>query len=113
MSGRGDVLDLSPEALERLRADERVVLVDVREAIEHRAERIAGSELRPLSSLAVEQLAAVAGSLVLYCRSGSRSASAAARISARGGVPVRHLEGGIQAWKASGRTVERFGSETS
>ena len=103
------VVGLSPEELERLLASEAIVLVDVREKVEHWLAYIAGSRLAPLSSLPVEQLAEEAGELVLYCRSGSRSANAAARISARAGVPVRHLEGGLMAWTASGRPVARFG----
>lgn len=104
------VVGLSPEALERLLTADQVVLVDVRERVEHWLGSIAGSRLAALSALPVEELAKQAGRLVLYCQSGARSAQAAARISACAGVPVRHLEGGIQAWSASGRTVARFGS---
>lgn len=104
------VLGLSPEGLEKLLASEDVVLVDVRERVEHWLGSIAGSRLAPLSALPVEELAKEAGQLVLYCQSGARSAQAAARVSACAGAPVRHLEGGMHAWSASGRTVARFGS---
>ena len=103
------VVGISPEDLERLLASETIALVDVREKVEHWLAYIAGSRLVPLSSLPVEQLAEEAGELVLYCRSGRRSANAAARISACAGIPVRHLEGGLMAWTASGRPVARFG----
>lgn len=103
------VVGLTPEELERLLASEAVVLVDVREKVEHWLGSIAGSRLAALSSLPVEQLAEEAAQLVLYCRSGSRSANAAARIAACAGVSVRHLEGGLMAWTASGRPVARFG----
>lgn len=103
------VVGLSPEELEGLLETEAIVLVDVREKVEHWLGSIAGSRLAPLSSLPVEQLAEEAAQLVLYCRSGGRSANAAARISACGGVSVRHLEGGLMAWTASGRPVARFG----
>jgi rhodanese-related sulfurtransferase len=82
------VVGLSPEELEGLLENEAVVLVDVREKVEHWLGSIAGSRLAPLSS---------------------RSANAAARISACAGVAVRHLEGGLMAWTASGRAVARFG----
>ncbi len=104
------VVGLSPEALERLLASEQVVLVDVRERVEHWLGSISGSRLAPLSALPVEELAKEAERLVLYCQSGARSAQAAARIAVRAGAPVRHLEGGMHAWSASGRTVARFGS---
>ncbi len=111
MSGHGEVIDLSPDALQRRRVDGNLRLVDVSEALEHWLERIAGSEVQPLSSLSPGELATDAAALVLYCRSGSRSAIAAARISAAAGLPVHHLEGGIRAWKAQGNAVERFGSK--
>lgn len=104
------VVGLSPEALEKLLATDEVVLIDVRERVEHWLGCIAGSRLAPLSGLRVEELAKEAGKLVLYCQSGARSAQAAARIAACAGARVRHLEGGIHAWSASGRTVARFGS---
>ncbi len=109
MKGSG-VVGLSPEALEKLLASEQVVLIDVRERVEHWLGSIAGSRLAALSALPVEELAKDAGRLVLYCQSGARSAQAAARISACAGTPVRHLEGGIHAWSASGRKVARFDS---
>ena len=108
MKGSG-VVGVSPEELARMLASETIVLVDVREKVEHWLAYIAGSRLAPLSSLPVEELAQEAGELVLYCRSGSRSANAAARISACAGIPVRHLEGGLMAWTASGGPVARFG----
>lgn len=104
------VVGLSPEELQRLLESEEIVLVDVREKVEHWLGSIAGSRLAPLSALPVEQLAKEAARLVLYCRSGSRSAHAAALIAASAGVAVRHLEGGLGAWTGSGRTIERFGS---
>lgn len=104
------VVGLSPETVERLLTSDEIVLVDVRERVEHWLGSISGSRLAPLSTLPVEDLAKEAGRLVLYCQSGARSAQAAARISACAGAPVRHLEGGIHAWSSSGRTVARFGS---
>ncbi len=103
------VVGLTPEELERLLESEAIVLVDVREKVEHWLGSIADSKLAPLSALPVEELAQEAGRLVLYCRSGARSANAAARISACAGVSVRHLEGGLMAWTSSGRPVARFG----
>lgn len=44
--------------------------------------------------------------LLLYCRTGSMSASAAADLVDAGYGDVTHLEGGMAAWRADGQTVE-------
>ncbi len=110
-SGAGGprVVELSPEQLARLLAEGGVRLLDVRQSLEHWLERIPGSELAPLSAFDPARYAAEAGATVLYCRSGARSHAAASRLSAASGQPVRHLAGGINAWKSSGRPIERWG----
>ena len=44
---------------------------------------------------------------VLYCASGGRSALAVTTLRELGYTNVAHLDGGIKAWVASGRTVAR------
>jgi len=44
--------------------------------------------------------------VVLYCASGGRSALAAVALQGLGYADVAHLDGGIRAWKDSGRQVE-------
>jgi len=87
-----------------------VLLIDVREAVEHEAERIPSSLLEPLSRFdpqRVLRLAAESGlEPVLYCRSGSRTITAARQLKAAGAENVRHLCGGILAWKAAGHPTE-------
>lgn len=85
-------------------------LVDVREPAEFTGDlgHIAGAELVPLATLD----AACArwprdAELVLVCRSGARSARAAARLSSLGFHTVRNLEGGMLAWCAAGLPVKR------
>jgi len=106
--------------LERWLAAGGAVLVDVREPFEHAAGRIAGGLSVPLGELSAASLegalAAASGAgaggasppagrrVVFYCRSGSRSLEAVRRL---GVERCCHLAGGIQAWKASGRAVER------
>ena len=45
--------------------------------------------------------------VVLYCRSGRRSALAADVLAANGYKRLSHLEGDMQAWVARGRPVEQ------
>jgi rhodanese-related sulfurtransferase len=99
--------DLDPLELRALLDAGRARLVDVREADEHRAERIPGARNEPLSEFDADRLR-VSGSLpVLYCRSGRRSAEAARALLHAGWSEVHQLAGGIEAWKAAGLPVER------
>lgn len=82
------------------------VLVDVRGAGERSIAAIEPSVWVPLDSLAddasdptgVLGRAAATGPLVTYCKSGVRSARAAATLAGAGFAGVRSLEGGIEAW---------------
>lgn len=82
------------------------VLVDVRGAGERSIALIDPSVWVPLDSVAEDAAdptgvlgrAGGRGSLVLYCKSGMRSARAAATLMAAGFADVRSLEGGIDAW---------------
>ncbi|MCG2803035.1 MAG: ThiF family adenylyltransferase [Cellulomonas sp.] len=91
----------APELSELLARGTRVDLVDVREVGEHALVAIPGSRLIPLAALldgrAVGQLRDDVP-VVLYCRSGQRSALALAAVHAAGRTDVRHLEGGVLAW---------------
>lgn len=84
------------------------VIIDVREPDEHAAERIPGSRLLPLSRFDPAQVPPSDGiKVVLHCRTGRRSADAAARLLASGRAEAIHLRGGIEAWKAANYPVER------
>jgi adenylyltransferase/sulfurtransferase len=74
-------------------------LLDVREPAEAAIGAIAGSVLVPLGSLP-ERLAEVDGSrpVVVYCRSGARSARAVALLRGAGLSRTYNLAGGILAW---------------
>lgn len=109
MNGETGVIDLLPEELVQLRGRRALRLVDVRPSFEHWLERIPGSELRTFGSFDPASLVDFGDDLVLYCRSGHRSAIAAASVSAAAGRPGRHLAGGILAWKSDGQPVERWG----
>lgn len=82
------------------------VLVDVRGAGERSIASIEPSVWVPLDSVADDAAdptgvlgrAAARGPLVVYCKSGVRSARAVETMSAAGLAGVRSLEGGIEAW---------------
>jgi len=107
-SSPSSVSHLDPGQLHRALMSDDVVLVDVREPDEHRAERIAGAVNLPLSAFDPKALPAAGGrTLVLHCAGGVRSVKAL-EICRRQGVDVRHhLAGGLNAWKAAGLPVVR------
>jgi rhodanese-related sulfurtransferase len=86
---------------------QEAVLIDVREPMEHAAERIPGARLFPLSALDPRAVPPADGKkLVLLCRTGRRSAEAGQKLLAAGFPEVYHLQGGMTAWKETGCPVE-------
>ncbi len=92
--------EVTPSALAaELRGAEAPMLVDVRQPGEWAIARIDGAHLIPHQELDdhIEELAR-APSLVVYCKSGRISGSAADRLLRLGLRNVRSLRGGIDAW---------------
>jgi hypothetical protein len=87
-------------------ADGSIVLVDVREPHEWEAGHIPGSVLLPLSTFHPADLPDVPGRrIVLSCRSGKRSLTAA-DLAHAGGIAVdAHYAGGFLDWVAQGGPV--------
>lgn len=76
------------------------LLIDVREVEEYETEHIAGSILLPLNEISIEKLPLKSKPIVLYCRSGKRSASAGQKLLEQDpNLEVFSLEGGIIAWR--------------
>lgn len=102
------MVDLTPEQLsERLKAG-TVRLIDVRTDEEVASGMIPGAEHIPLDRFDPAKLGPADGrDVVLYCRSGRRSAMAGAKLAAATGEPVEHLEGGILAWEEAGLSLEK------
>jgi rhodanese-related sulfurtransferase len=95
-----EIRNLSAEEVAE-RVKQGAVLIDVREPAEFDAERIAGAQLFPLSTLDPSTLPKDKP-LIFQCGTGKRSTFALARAQAAG-LPVdAHLAGGLQAWKAAG-----------
>ncbi|MEU9559897.1 rhodanese-like domain-containing protein [Streptomyces fumanus] len=85
-------------------------VIDVRTPGEYAAGHLPGAHNVPLDALPTAlpalKAAAARGRLLLVCASGSRSATACARLAAAD-VPAATLVGGTTAWAEQGRPVER------
>ncbi len=82
------------------------VLIDIREADEHRRERIAGAVNCPLSSLGQAPLTSEA--VIFHCASGARTQSSYNRLAEFAeGRDWSILEGGLAGWKKSGLAVAK------
>ena len=100
------VVALSPEELaEKIKAGD-VRLIDVRTDEEVAEGTIPGAEHIALDRFDPAAIDTDDGQeVVLYCRSGRRSAIAAEKLAGATGAPATHLEGGIIAWEAAGQPV--------
>lgn len=82
---------------------QKVTLIDVREPAEFSEAHIRGAVLVPLSRFDPRHIPQTSGKqLVLYCRSGGRSAIAAQKLLDAGFQQVSHLGKGIMAWQQAG-----------
>jgi adenylyltransferase/sulfurtransferase len=92
---------LATELKARLDAGEDLLLVDVREPAEYEIVKIPGSVLIPkgeiLNGSALSQLPQDK-EIVLYCKSGVRSAEALAAVKQAGLTNSVHVQGGVLAW---------------
>ena len=101
------VRDLTPEDVARGLAEDRMILVDVREPNETVIERYPGAVIVPLSTFDPAQIPDPKGREVVFaCRSGRRSVTASQAAQASGLPYDCHLAGGILAWKAAGLPTE-------
>jgi molybdopterin/thiamine biosynthesis adenylyltransferase/rhodanese-related sulfurtransferase len=91
----------APELKGWLDAGKSVDLIDVREPAEYEIVRIPGSRLVPkgeiLSGAALSSLPQDR-QIVLYCKSGVRSAEALAAVKAAGFKDAVHVQGGVVSW---------------
>ncbi|MCS7058118.1 MAG: rhodanese-like domain-containing protein [Meiothermus sp.] len=98
--------DISPTEARKLQ-EQNTLFVDVREPEEFAQARIEGARLIPLSEFAARhQEIPKDEPVVLYCRSGARSAQAAAWLSAKGYPNILNLDGGILAWYQAGLPLD-------
>lgn len=101
--GQPSVKNLSPLEVKAALDKGEAILIDVREAHEFAAERIAGAINLPLSKLTSTPLPDSGGkTLIFQCASGMRSVQAVRVCKNKGECVEHHLKGGIMAWKAHG-----------
>jgi rhodanese-related sulfurtransferase len=93
---------------ERIDADQRVKLIDVREDSEWQAGHAAGSAHLGKGIIErdiEEKVPDKSTELILYCGGGYRSALAAAALQEMGYTNVFSMAGGWKAWKESGAPI--------
>lgn len=85
------------------------IILDVRTQEEYKAGHIKGSMLIPLQELPQKlvQLPNKEGKLYVYCRSGGRSAQAAAFLQQNGYTNVHNMNGGMLTWMSKNYPVEK------
>ncbi len=101
--------NISVEQLKaRMDAGEKLNLIDVREPNEY-AEFNIGAKLIPLGKIQSMQADELDGleneEVILHCRSGKRSATAALFLETMGFTNTVNVEGGVLAWQ------EKFGTK--
>lgn len=102
------IVETTPEALWAQIEAGKVRVIDVRTRDEAIGGVIPEAEHIPLDRFDPAKLDLSDGrKVVLYCRSGRRSAIAAEKLAAATGQPVEHLAGGMLAWEASGLPVDK------
>jgi molybdopterin/thiamine biosynthesis adenylyltransferase len=100
--------ELNPAEFEREIAAGDAVLLDTREPHEYAEAHIRGAELVPPAEVTarIDELAPDPDQrVILYCRSGNRSGSAAEELAGLGYSNLAHLGGGILAWQEAGLPV--------
>lgn len=87
------------QLVDRLNGGEEIHLLDVREPHELEISRLEGADLIPLGQLAarLSELDS-ADEMVVFCKSGTRSARALELLTSAGFRKVKNLKGGINAW---------------
>lgn len=85
---------------------DQVILVDVREPAEFRAEHIPGSYSIPLDKVSISNLPVNNKTIVFICKTGRRSSIVCEKFSNYyPNMEVYSLNGGISAWKEAGYDI--------
>lgn len=102
-----DISTISPEEA-RAKINDGAALIDVREYPEWSECHISDATLIPLGDITKDpQCAALAGEVLLLCRSGKRATEAAQCLAAAGVTKPFIVDGGIAGWKAAGLPTQK------
>lgn len=106
---KGNVQYVSPDEMLELQKDKSVQVVDVRSSKEHNTEYIPNSQNIDFNSPTFEEEISKLDKnrpVLLYCRTGRRSAKCAKKLENAGFVKIYELQGGISRWKYEGFETE-------
>lgn len=109
-SAFADIPAVSPQQAAQMQAQQKAVIVDVRENDEWNSGHIAGAIHIPLSEIQthLDQLSKYQNSsLIMQCRSGARSAKAANLLKVAGFNNVYNLDGGLNAWQKANLKIQQ------
>ena len=99
---------ITADELKKRLTNNDILIIDVREPIEHKSACINGACLIPLDELSVEKLPKTNKTIVIHCKSGKRSAAAITKLLAIDpSLDIFSLDGGITAWEQAGYAVKR------
>jgi rhodanese-related sulfurtransferase len=104
----------SQQLAEYLSEKEDIVLLDIRTEAEYEAGHIQGAQWFPRGKLEYyiqERVKDANSKIVLYCRTGGRSALATLTLKEMGYTDVVDLQGGFKEWVAGGNTFYNLHGE--
>lgn len=94
---------VTPQESLKLLNENNAVLVDVRESYERKSEYIEQSIHIPLNELNTDSILHKNVPIILYCKSGTRSAQACSKLnSENNSAEIYSMEKGIEGWKNAG-----------
>ncbi len=102
-----NIQNISAEQLENWLQNEDTVLIDVRTPNEVAQGAIENHLAIPLHLIPLEmdRIRNMKGKVVIYCRTGARSAQACAFLQNNGISNVYNLQGGIMDWARNGKKI--------
>jgi len=106
---KGEIKLVTPEEMEVLLELDDIQLVDVRTPDEHNEEHIINSQNIDFNSPNFEEEIKYLDKtkpVILYCKSGKRSAKCGKKLIEAGFVKIYDLEGGISKWKHKGKKIK-------
>lgn len=102
--------NINVHELQKLWAEDKVLLIDVREKFEYQAVNISGAHLIPLATLDTSKLPKTDKPIVIHCKLGGRSTKACMELLEQdSSLNLASLDGGITAWEAAGYKVNKAG----